>query len=107
MTSTELDTPHRSNRAIAFRYISFTVLVGVVFWASIPFGYGPLLVGLVLLGAGFWGRRRDPGLARVAQIVGAAIAVVGLIIFSGLVTNTSSGSDPHQTKDPYQVPVQR
>ncbi|SDP64206.1 hypothetical protein SAMN04487905_106214 [Actinopolyspora xinjiangensis] len=108
MTSTKPDTPHRSDKVVAFRYISFTVLVGLVFWVSIPFGYAPLLLGLVLLGAGFLVRRRDPGLARVAQIVGATITVVGLVILSALVTSTSSGGGgPQQTKDPYQTPVQR
>ncbi|ASU80886.1 hypothetical protein CDG81_06325 [Actinopolyspora erythraea] len=79
----------------------------MVFWVSIFFGYAPLLLGLVLLGAGFLVRRRDPGLARVTQILGAAITVVGLVILSALATNTSRGGDPQQTKAPYQTPVQR
>ncbi|WP_246195813.1 hypothetical protein [Halopolyspora algeriensis] len=63
------------------------------------------MVGLVLLGAGMWARRRDPGLARMAQILGVVITALGLLILAGLTTTTSSGSDGPSS--PPQVPRHR
>ncbi len=87
------------------RLVVFAVLAGVVYVVSIPSGFGPLLVGLAVLGGGVWARHRDPGLARLAQLVGIAMTVGGLALLAGIATTGGGGSD--RAPAPQEQPVQR
>jgi hypothetical protein len=84
----------------------FAAALVLVFIASMPFGYGPLVVGLVTLGLGIGLRRREAAMARLAQILGALMVAVGLVIMLlGMTASTGSGGDTPPS--PRQVPVER
>ncbi|WP_232376564.1 hypothetical protein [Amycolatopsis aidingensis] len=99
-------TTMQGAKAGTVRLVVFAGAAALIFVASVPFGYGPLVVGLAVLGAGFVVRRRDPALARLAQILGAIMTALGLAI---VLTSLAASSGPVDKAPPVpqEVPVQR
>ncbi|MFB4194194.1 hypothetical protein [Streptomyces carpaticus] len=88
--------------------VALAACVLLLFYWSIPFGFGPLLVGVAVVAGGLYARRSGgSAISRAVLLTGGLMMLFGAALLAGMGTGATSSSTGGDDSVPREAPVLR